>query len=223
MISTHSFAAERKLLKDIEGNELTSDLQKHLQAQGNKHTAMIWWLPYEFWASSLARDTTTDETSKKTILDTMFGISFLVIVQADITALAAFEFYDKDEIEKSMQISYTSAEGKKQKLSPMKTLSPNQEIVLTVFKPVLASAMGNMGDNMHFFAFNDKSDQSSRLLDPYNKGFIDIQLSKRNGAMMTTNIETPLNSLFVPRKCSNGKDAHISWKYCPWEGERLEN
>jgi hypothetical protein len=40
-------------------------------------------------------------------------------------------------------------------------------------------------------------------------------------AAPTVVLETPLNSLFVPRTCPNGKPAHVSWKFCPWGGERL--
>ena len=82
--------------------------------------------------------------------------------------------------------------------------------------------MGNLGKNMHFYVLNDKSKSFPRLLDPYRKGQINIQLSRKDDVLMTASIEMPLNSLFVPRKCPNGKDAHISWKYCPWTGKRLE-
>ena len=59
------------------------------------------------------------------------------------------------------------------------------------------------------------------MVDPYLQGLISVQIAKRNGDLMTADIEMPLNSLFVPRKCPNGKDAHISWKYCPWSGKLL--
>ena len=108
-------------------------------------------------------------------------------------------------------------------LSAMEKIDPELEIVLATITPILGSAMGNLGNNVHFYILNDKSQSSLRLLDPYQKGLLDIQLVKRNDGLMTANIEMPLNSLFVPRKCSNGKNAHITWKYCPWTGMQLEN
>ena len=82
--------------------------------------------------------------------------------------------------------------------------------------------MGNLGSNMHFYVLNDRAKSVSRLLDPYRKGQIEIQLERRDKVLMDGSIEMPINALFVTRKCPNGKDAHISWKYCPWSGKKLE-
>lgn len=218
--SSHAMAAEKKALKDIDSNEFTTDTQVMLQGSGDKHVALAWWIPNEFWQSVLERDKNTSEADKKAILDAMSGTSLLAIVQADITPLGAFKYYSKEEIEKKMQISFSDATGKSHKLKPLQSIDPNLEVVLGLFKPILSSAMGNLGSNLHFYVLNDKSN-SSRLMDPYLRGQLTIQLAKKESALMTANIELPLNSLFVPRKCPNGKPAHISWQYCPWNGERL--
>lgn len=218
---TCAMAAEKKPVKDVDSDAFTSDTQISLIGTGDDHMAIAWWIPNEFWESILSRDTTTSETDKKAMLDAMSGISLLAVIQADITPFGAFKFYSKEEIEKKMLVSFTDAGGKRQRLSPMQTINPDLEIILGVFKPLLGATMGNLGNNMHFYVLNDKSKSSLRLLDPYGKGLISIQLAKRNDDLMTADIEMPLNSLFVPRKCPNGKDAHISWKYCPWTGKRL--
>jgi hypothetical protein len=83
--------------------------------------------------------------------------------------------------------------------------------------------MGKFGNKVHFYVLNDRSKSLLRLLDPYRKGLISVQLANRNDDQITADIEMPLNALFVPRQCPNGKDAHISWKYCPWSGKRLED
>jgi len=221
-VGSYSMAAERKPLKDVDIDAFTTDTQVIPGGVGDYHVALALWIPNEFWESIFSRDATTDEASKKAMLDALSGITLLAVVQADITPLGAFKFYSKEEIEAKMLVSFTDASGKRQRLSLMQTVSPDLEIVLGVFKPILGAAMGNLGNNMHFYVLNDKSKASPRLLDPYRKGSISIQLSKRNKILMTGDIEMPLNSLFVPRKCPNGKDAHISWKYCPWTGKRLE-
>lgn len=221
--TTYSIAAEKKPIKKINTDAFTNDTQVMLKGTGDNHMALAWWIPNEFWGSILSRDTTTHETNKKAMLDTMSGVSLLAIAQADISSLGAFSFYSKEEIEKKILIYYTDAGGKKQRLLPMQTINPNLEIVLGAFKPILVAAMGNFGNNVHFYVLNDKSKTSPRLLDPYRKGNLNIQLTKRNGDLMNADIEMPLNSLFVPRKCPNGKDAHISWNYCPWTGKRLKD
>lgn len=222
LVGTYSMAAEKHPLENVDADAFVADTQVMLQGAGDSHVAFVWWVPHEFWISMLSRDATTSEADKKAMLDAMSGISLIAVVQADITSLGAFKFYSKTEIEEKMLISFTDAGGKSQRLSPLQTVKPDLEVVLSVFKPILGAAMGNLGNNMHFYVLNDKSKSSNRILDPYRKGNISIQLSKRNEDLMTADIEMPLNALFVPRKCTNGMDAHISWKYCPWSGKRLE-
>ena len=221
-VGTSLMAAEKKIFKDIDIDAFSTDTQVTPQGAGDDHLALAWWIPNEFWKSIFSRDVTTSETDKKAMLDAMSGISLLAVVQADITSLGAFKFYSKEEIDEKMLISFTDVSGKRRRLFPMQTIDPDLEVVLGAFTPILGAAMGNLGNNMHFYVLNDKSESSTRLLDPYRKGQINIQLSKRNEVLMTAGIEMPLNSLFVPRKCPNGKDAHISLKYCPWTGKRLE-
>jgi hypothetical protein len=218
-----AMAAEKKPLKDVDTNAIIKETQVSVSESGDKHVAITWWIPNEFWEAILYRNAAIGETEKKAMLDAMSGISLITVVQADVTSLGAFKFYSKEEIEKKMLITFTDAGGKKLMLKPVQKINPDLEIVLGVFKPILGAAMGNLGNNMHFYVLNDKSKTSLRLLDPYRKGLLSIQLTKRNDGVMTANIEMPLDALFVPRKCPNGKDAHISWKYCPWTGKRLED
>ena len=220
---TCAMAAEKKPIKAVDPDALTNEIQVIAKGAGDDHTALVWWIPYEFWEITFARDETTSETDKKTILDTFSGVSLLSVVQADLSSLGAFTFYTREIIQKNMVITYTDTAGKKQRLFPLQATNPDLEILLGQFKPVLKAAMGNLGNNMHFYVLDDKSKSSLRLLDPYREGIITIQLIKKNNDLITAEIEMPLNCLFIPRICPNGKEAHISWKYCPWTGTRLND
>jgi hypothetical protein len=222
MVATYSVTAERKLIKEIDTDAFTSDTQVTPKGAGDNHVALAWWIPNEFWESILSRDATTSESDKKAMIEALSGVSLLAIIQGDVSAYGTIEFYSKEEIEENMTLSYSGSDGKKQRLSPLQTIDPVLEIVLGVFKPILGAAMGNLGNNLHFYVLNDRATSAPRLLDPYRKGQIGIQLARRDKVLMDASIEMPINALFVPRKCPNGKDAHISWKYCPWSGKKLE-
>lgn len=202
---------------------MTRDTQVTVQGAGDRHIAVAWWIPNEFWEAFLSRDSTTNESQKQAMLQALSGISLLAVLQGDISTMGAFNFYTKEEIEQSMTLSFSAADGNKYKLSPLQSVAPDLEVVIGVIKPVLASAMGNLGNNMHFYVLNDKTESSPRLLDPYQKGRLDIKLKNRDAASLDARIEMPVNALFRPRTCPNGKVAHISWSYCPWGGERLED
>lgn len=221
MVVSYSFAAEKKPVIAIDEDALTSETQLSLKGTGDDHMAFVWWIPNEFWEKVLSSDASIGETEKNAMLQAMSGISLLAVVQANISEFGAFEFFSKEQIEKDMKLVYIGADGKKQNVSIVKAIDPTLEVLLGVFKPILGAAMGSMGNSMHFFVLNDKVKSTNRLLNPYEKGKIDIQLKKKESVFMNTSIEFPLNSLYVPRICPNGKEAHISWSYCPWTGKRL--
>jgi len=223
LFATCAVAAEKKPIEEIDADALAGDTQITPKGTGDDHMAMVWWIPNEFWESIFSRDATISEADKEAMLRAMSGVSLLAVVQADISGLGAFQFYGKDEIKENLKIAYRNADGQKQKLSPLDDIGPDLQVVLGMFKPILGAAMGNMGSNLHFYVITDKSPTAARLADPYRQGQIDVRLTRRDGALLDARIETPINALFVPRKCPNGKEAHISWKYCPWTGKQLAN
>jgi hypothetical protein len=222
VVANYAMAGEKKQFKQIAIDDFTSDTQAMAKGTGDNHLAMVWWVPNEFWQSTLSRDMNTSAPDKKSLLDAISGVSLLGVVQADVSQFGAFSYYSKEEIEEKMSLSYLDADGKRLKLLPLHSIDPDLDIILRLFKPMLGAAMGSLGTNFHFYVLNDRVESSLRLLDPYKKGQIDIQLTRRDKVSMKAKIEMPINALFVPRKCSNGKDAHISWKYCPWTGKLLE-
>jgi hypothetical protein len=60
---------------------------------------------------------------------------------------------------------YTNAKGTILKLPTVQTISPDLEVVLGVFKPILTAAMGNLGNNFHF-----KVHARLRINNIYHKG-----------------------------------------------------
>lgn len=222
LVAADASALQRKPIQEVEKDAFIRDTQVAPSGAGDDHLALVWWVPYEFWQATAARDATTSEADKKAMLDALRPVSVLAVVQGDISPFGALRFYSKDEVERNMVIAVCDAGGKEQRVQPLQTIDPDLQILLGALKPALSAAVGNLGRNMHFFVLSDRVAEGARLFDPYRKGVIKVQLAKRNGKGMTAEIETPLNPLFVPRKCPNGKDAHVSWDYCPWTGKRLE-
>lgn len=220
-LSSIAFGIEKLPIEAVSTDAITTDTQATPPNSGDDHLALAWWIPVEFWEAVFARDETTSEADKKALIDSMKGISLIAVVQADISKFGAFRFYSKKEIESKFDLTFTNEKGKRKKLKKITEIDPDLEIVLGAIKPILGAAMGNLGNNFHFYVIDDQNADSSRTLDPYAKGTIEVQLARRDKTEMTAQIELPLNCLFVPRKCPNGKDAHVSWSFCPWTGKPL--
>ena len=217
-----AYALEKKSLAAIDTDQLTEDTQFSAPC-GDDHVNVLWWIPVEFWQALYVNDKTTSESDKKAVIDALKPYSLLMICQSDISAFGSFNFYSKEEIENKLDITYGSGNGSLVKITPLKDINPDLQILLDVFKPVLTSAMGNMGQNMHFFVLKGYDSTQKRAIDPYALGELNIRIGERNGKLLQAQLNFPLNSLYMPRKCPNGKDAHVTWQYCPWSGKKLED
>lgn len=214
-------AVERRPIAEVDSDALIEDTQISPQGTGDDHVAVIWWIPVEFWQAMFARDPTASDDDTQAMLDALDGVSLLAVAQADISALGSFDFYPKDEVARTLSIRFTDAGGRTRTLVPMDAVNPDLRTVLAVFTPILGAAAGNLGSNIHFYVLDDRVDATTRRIDPYLSGDLEVRLMRRDGTPMAGSIPMPVNALYVPRKCPNGRDAHVSWRYCPWSGKRL--
>jgi hypothetical protein len=210
-------AIEKKQVKDIDLAALTTETQRTAY-EGGVHLA--WWIPAEYWDATLARDARVTDKDRAEFMQTLRGYSLLAVVQAEASATGAFTFYPRDVISKGLKLelaagnSWTAA-------APLPDVPAELAPLLAALSPILAQAMGPLGKNMNFYVLDDRK-KEGRLISPYDPGALRITLADKNGAVLEPMlIEFPLDSLYVPRRCPNGKPAHVSWVVCPWDGAKL--
>jgi len=212
-------ASERKALDAVSTDALSSQGQRVVSDADSLH--FIWWIPVEFWEATFAQDASVPEADADEILRVLRPYSMLAVVQADISSLGAFRFFDRDRVADGLSITYAPAGGAKpSRLMPLTDIDADLEVIIGVLRPVLAAAMGNMGENFHFFVLSDVRG-GNRVTSPYELGEIEVSLADGSASGVGTGIELPLDALFVPRQCPDGRPAHVTWSYCPWGGERL--
>jgi hypothetical protein len=218
---TAAQAVDKRAYQDIPISAIMSETQGEPLNAGDSHIALAWWITYEYWASIFARDPNMTQQAKDEVLKAIKGYSFIGVVQADISMFGAFDFYNEQQVIDHLNLHYKDDQN--QTLPVTINKQPNNDIALMVaqIKPIVEAALGNMGSHFHIFVINDQDKQGSRLLNPYENGEFSVHMKKKSGDAMTVKFETPLDSLFVPRICPNGKAAHVSWVYCPWSGEKL--
>lgn len=220
LIVSMAHAIERIPLADVDVDAFSIDTEIGFKGVAADQVAFAWWVPCEFWEAVFSQDETMTEADLAAMLEAVEGTSLLAVVQAEISYFGAFEFYDKETIAENLSLAFTDADGRHRE-APLRTdLSPDLRLMLSVFTPLLGAAMGEMGMNMHFFVLEDRV-EGRRLMDPYARGILDIEVKSNEGDVMVGSLDLPVNALFLPRICANGKEAHVSWAYCPWTGERL--
>lgn len=216
-LCTNASAFEKKRPKDVDISAMTNETQRTSYA-GGVHLA--WWIPLEYWEASLSRDPNVTDTARKQVLDTLRKYSMLAVVQADVGPLGNFKFYEREAVRKGMKLEISDGKAWAP-VMPVAEVPDELAPLLKVLGPILSSAMGAMGENMNFFVLDDQK-KGGRMISPYDPGVLKISLTDDKGAALEPFlIEFPLDSLYVPRRCPNGKPAHISWVVCPWDGSKL--
>ena len=214
-------AAEIKPLGGIDLSRLTSETQVH-KTGTDYGMRLAWWIPVEFWQATLSKNKQVSAESISEIVTTLSPYFMIAVVESDISPFGAMDFYPRDVILKNMLVDYTDGNGKKRTLRRVEKLDKDVELLQSQITPILSAAMGNMGKNIYFITYADRDRKNRRIISPYKPGKVHITLTNKKGEQPTTFlIETPLDSLFIPRTCANGKPAHVSWKYCPWDGSQL--
>ena len=216
MINTAGAEPQKKPLSAIDIDQFTSELQVVLSDASSM--TQVWWIPAEFWGSAFTR---TNPALAEQAMAQLADYGILAIVQADITPFAKFVFHDRDSVAERLAVSFRSYSQAPVVIKPATELSDSVQMLLGVLAPMFANTMGELGKNMHLFVMNNK-DKDGLIADPYQPGKILVELAKtKTTPERHVSIEFPVDALYEPRYCPNGKPAHISWKYCPWSGKKL--
>lgn len=210
-------AIDQKELKDVDVSEMTRETQKTIHTEG---VHLVWWIPPEYWAASIQGDQSMAAEQRKALMDIMEKYSMLAIVQAEVTPFGSFSFYDRETTIKGLKIEVSDGKSSKT-IKPLEKVPDELALLLKVLSPILEAALGNMGKNLNFFVLSDRV-KGDRLISPYGHSTLTVTLTSKQGTPLgPANFEMPMDSLFVPRKCPNGKPAHVSWVVCPWDGTQL--
>ena len=213
-------ALEKKSPEKIDLEQLTEETL--LDASRNKdHIAFVWYIPSEYWNAVISQNHEMGQLEKVRAKLTMNTLTVIAVVQGDVPPAGPVHYYEKAFLQDNLTFTRIDALGKKHDLVPYKTYSGEVKSLLESITPAIGASVGTLGDNLQFFVFNDQAANGERILDPYAPGALEVELKRKNGRTFTTRLEFPLDALYLPRFCPNGKPAHVSWKYCPWTGRKL--
>lgn len=212
-------ALERKTYREISIRKIIKETQATAEIDVDKHLAFVWWIPYEYWATSFENEKNIVDEAKAEMLRVIKQYNVIAMVQADVTNFGVFNYYTKNEIEDNLRMSYQTENLVE--LDQAVNVSADMKMLLSKTEPVLRAAMGNLGRNFHFYLYPGFNSDGERVIDPYKFGTLKIRTKVRSGKNVDLEIELPLNSLYEARICPNGKEAHVSWAYCPWSGQKI--
>lgn len=208
MSGSVSRAAEKVLLVDLLG-----DLQK--QVINEPHLQLVWWIPSEYWEVALANDKNVPEDARRDILDAFSKHTVLVVADCEFSSLGALKSRSEEDI--AEDLSVTLASGKKLNRSAPEDVSFEVVAILNSMKPIIANAVGKVGEGMHFYLYEGVDGDAKRLLDPRKEGGFTVQLGDSKFVW-----RLPLGSLLPPKyDRKTGEKFPGDYLFSPYTGEEL--
>ena len=210
IFSSVSFSQKKEIL-NVNIDDLMTETQKVNDATDS--IEMIWWMPIEYWSVVLAKDASTNNADAKNIINLLKDYVILIAVKGDVGLFGGITYKERELIKKELKIFYN---GSKLKLLSEDDLNPDLKNFITAIGPMMKNMLGQMGENMQVFIYQDDKKQP---IDVYGNGNLDLELGD-----FKPRIEFPLGSLILEKKCpEGGKLFNGKWSYCPLHGKKLTN
>ena len=193
--------------------DLVPDLQKMARTPGV--VAFVWWLPPEFWIVSAAADPTLDEDQGRELARIFQKHMFFGIVDAEQSPLGFPEYRTPEATRKRLRL--TDANGATYRPLEQSEIDPQASAFLKMFQPALGAIIGDMGENMRFFAFPVEDVEGRPIAGATQAGSFTITIGDEEFRWAL-----PLDSLAPPKLCpTDGEELKGTWNYCPIHGDRL--
>lgn len=224
-------AVERKEFASVATSELLRETQR--QQNYDRNVMLVWWIPFEFWQVSTANQGESQRGSIALLEPILSPYTIIMVVDGRVLPLGNMNFADREQLEANLAVETLMPAGDVVAMTYLPEPPPQVQSVLASIRPMLAANLGELGKNMQLFVYENRSKDGKASLSPYQAGGLRVTLTPfmpapAEGAKPVAakpavfDFETPLDSLHVPRRCGNGRAAHISWQFCPWDGKKLQ-
>jgi hypothetical protein len=222
-------AAERKPFAAVSAPLLLRETQR--QENNDRNVMLVWWIPYEFWQVSTANAGESQRSGIAQLEPVLTPYTILMVVDGRVLPLGSMSFANREQLAANLRVETLSPTGEARPMTYLPEPPPQVQAVLGSIRPMLAGNLGELGKNMQLFVYSNQGADGKALLSPYSAGGLRVTLTPFTPVApegskplllkpAQFDFETPLDALHVARLCANGKPAHISWRFCPWDGKK---
>lgn len=198
----------------VKVNELTQDLQR--SSQDSDSLDLVWWIPAEFWDVVLANEEGMDPKTRREFADLFRDYTVVAAVKGKIGSFGVSTFESEADLRAKLRIR--DASGKAHEPIAADKIDRRLSMLIQIMRPMFKNLLGEMGNNLQFYAFTGKGSDGRRLADPVGSGSFNVSLGDDTYAY-----RLPLGSLLVPRRDPNtGETFPGSYRFNPYTGTELK-
>jgi hypothetical protein len=198
----------------IDINTLIQETQKRSDKPGEM--TFVWWIPEEYWKASFAQNPAMTAEQIEEFIKVFRPYTIIAVVDGTMGTYGKVNYKTEGEIRANLRV----LDNQNNIYHPLKEeeINADTKSFLATMKPMLANALGPIGENMHFFLFPAQGNNGQSLADPKKEGAFLVVLGERQFRW-----KLPFGSLFAPKTCPTcGEKVSGVYKYCPWDGTKLE-
>jgi len=189
--------------------------ETQIQSQDPTRVALVWWLPEEFWATSIAQNPGVSEAMVKEFVETVRPYTMIVVVDGSIGAFGGVTFRSEGAVRGATTL--VDSKGRTYKALEQDRIDADVKNLMQMMKPVLANMAGPMGRNMHFLVFPAKDEKGEMIADATREGSFKVLVGKTDYAF-----RLPLGSLLPPKyDPRTGEKFPGNYNYNPFTGTKL--
>jgi len=210
-ITTVTYSQNKELNK-VSIDKLTSETQ--FSSDNMDYIEMFWWLPTEFWKVVFEQDATIDPAEINEIIDLVNDYAIVVVAKGKIGMFGGVKYESAEDLKMHTQVHY---KNELLQIVESENLPTDLNGLFSLMKPMLSNMMGNMGENLHFFAFQNPKGKKVLPINAYEEGELFFEMDG-----FSAGVDLPLSSLLEEKTCPVDKKSHNGkWIYCPFHGNKL--
>lgn len=206
--------AQKLDMSKVDLNELLNETQLNT-GQGDTMELHL-WMPLEFWKVSMLQDPSITKNEINEFLKVLEPYTIVAVIDGRFGMFGTLTYENPDTIRHKYRMM--DKEGALHAPLDESVLSSEVQVLLSMFKPMMSNMLGEMGQNLQFFVFNNVDKKGERIFSPY---IANSTRASYKGKIH--NWKTPFGTLLKKKMCPIDNELHNgSWDYCPYHGEKLK-
>ncbi len=194
-------------------NRLVEETQK--VSEDASRVTLVWWIPEEFWWASGQGDPTVSPRDTEEMIRVLSPYIMIGAVDGTLGSFGGVTYVNKENL--LSRISIIGREGVRYTPIPEEELDPDARVLVSVFRPILASMLGGYGENFHFFLFPANDAAAGAIAAAGERGEFSVVVGDE-----VYTFRLPLGAVLPPKFCPiDGEKLSGAWTYCPWHGATL--
>ena len=176
---------------------------------------IIWWLPEEFWATSIAANTNVKPAQIQMFAKFVHPYLIVGVVSGKVLTFGPPTYRTEAEIRELIRLKDSDGVI----YTPLATdkVAASVPAVEALMRPGMAKMLGPLGENMKFYVFPGSRKDGTRVCDASTRGVCEVNLGDR-----AFKWKLPLESVLPKQKCPVcGGILSGGYKYCPYDGTSL--